>query len=238
MVRFIQRTFRRAFSRCLVWPFAQGCFTLLLAAGVAVPTSGAIAQVVAAPASRPASAPKIATASPKPAAPSPVNKSGWTELTRAQQASLLPLASTWSSISAGQKRKWIALSQNFQNLSPAERDTLHGRMTEWANLSPVQRSQARLNFAETKRLSAEEKKAKWLAYQALSPEQKQQLASDGPPQPGGAAPAVTPVGPNKLAVVPVTRSDPAGAASAPSKPRTAPIAARVSNPASAPETRP
>ena len=48
-------------------------------------------------------------------------------------------------------------------------------MTEWAALSPQQRAQARLNFAEIKRLPADERKAKWEAYQALQPEEKRKL---------------------------------------------------------------
>ena len=166
-------------------------------------------------------------------------KSGWAELTPAQQAALQPLAPSWGGISEAQKRKWIALSRDFRNLSPAERATLHGRMTEWANLSPVQRSQARLNFAQTSRLSNAEKKAQWQAYQALSPEQKQQLAAGGQVLPSGAAPALKPVGPNKLAVVPVTRSDAIRPALPASKPRSPSSALpRTATPTSAPVVRP
>lgn len=147
-------------------------------------------------------------------APKPKNlefssKPAWSKLTPAQQVALAPLAPAWSGISEAQKRKWIALSQNYPGLSDAERATLHGRMTEWAGLSPAQRSQARLNFAQTKQLSTEEKKTQWEAYQALSAEQKKQLASAGAkPKATGAAPAVTPVAANKLAAVPITRSEP------------------------------
>jgi hypothetical protein len=176
---------------------------------------------------------------PKPGTGHASARSGWAELTPAQQSALQPLAPAWGSISQSQKRKWIALSQNFQSLSPTERATLHGRMTEWANLSPVQRSQARLNFAQTNQLSTDEKKAQWQAYQALSPEQKQQLAAGGQLLPSGAAPALKPVGPNKLAAVPVTRSDAISAVPPPSKPRTpAPPAPRSAKPASAPAVRP
>jgi len=165
-------------------------------------------------------------------------KSGWAELTPAQQTALQPLAPAWGSISEAQKRKWIALSQNFRNLSPAERATLHGRMTEWANLSPVQRSQARLNFAQTNRLSTDEKKAQWQAYQALSPEQKQQLAAGGQVLPSGAAPALKPVAPHKLATVPVTRSDATKATRpAPDRQRTT-ATPRIARAASAPAARP
>ena len=154
---------------------------------------------------------------------------GWAELTPAQQAALQPLGPSWGRMSADQQRKWLALSRNFQNLSPSERGVLHGRMTEWANLSPVQRSQARLNFAQTKQLSTDEKKAEWQAYQALPLEQKQRLAAGGQVLPSGAAPALQPVDPHKLATVPVTRSD---------LPAAAPGRVRPARAASAPGPRP
>jgi len=159
--------------------------------------------------------------------------SGWADLTPVQQGALQPLGPFWSSISTGQKRKWIALSQNFQKLSPAERTTLHSRMTEWVNLSPVQRSQARLNFAQTQQLSTDEKKAEWQAYQALSLEQRQHLATSGPVLPGGAAPALKPVDSHKLATVPVTRSEVAAPPKAPVKPRPPKEPVNASRPATA-----
>lgn len=152
---------------------------------------------------------------PTPGAPTPgaakaqtvTTKPAWSDLTPAQQAALAPLATAWAGISELQKRKWIALAHTYPNLPAAERTTLHGRMTEWAALSPAQRNQARLNFSQTKDLSAEEKKAHWEAYQALSPDQKKKLAAKAQSKTTGAAPAVTPVAPNKLAVVPITRSE-------------------------------
>jgi hypothetical protein len=113
---------------------------------------------------------------------------------------LQPLAAQWGSLSEGQKRKWIALSKNYARLTPIEQATLHSRMTDWVALSPQQRSQARLNFADSnaKQLSADDKKAKWEAYQSLSPEAKKRLAERATPKPGGAAGAVKPVPPQKL----------------------------------------
>ena len=78
-------------------------------------------------------------------------------------------------LSEAQKRKWLALSAELPASMPrAEQAKLHSRMTEWAALSPQQRTQARLNFAETKQLSPDDKKAKWEAYQALSAGRKAQ----------------------------------------------------------------
>ena len=165
----------------------------------------------------------------RPATTATAPGAGWAELTPAQQAALQPLGPFWGGMSADQRRKWLTLSQNFQKLSPAERSVLHGRMTEWANLSPVQRSQARLNFAQTKQLSTDEKKAQWQAYQALPLEQRQRLAAGGQTLPSGAAPALQPVDPHKLATVPVTRSD---------QPAAAPGKVRPARAASGPTARP
>ena len=205
------------------WRFSPLLFVLTLAAA----SSPAWTQ------SRAPLAPSPATAKAPPAATKP----DWSELTPAQQAALGPLASAWVGISEAQKRKWIALSQNYPSLSPTERETLHGRMTEWAALSPAQRNQARINFTQTKNLSADEKKAQWEAYQALSPDQKQRLAAGAQPKAAGAALAVTPVAPNKLAAVPVTRSEasnPGGAASRPASGRSEAPRPKSSGAASAP----
>jgi hypothetical protein len=129
----------------------------------------------------------------------------WAELTPVQQQTLAPLAASWRSLSEAHKRKWLALSRNYPKMQPEEQAKLRGRMTEWATLSPQQRTAARLNFAETKKVSPVDKKAAWEAYQALSPEEKKRLAADArevKPQPPPTAAAVKPVSPQKLARVP------------------------------------
>ena len=132
-------------------------------------------------------------------------KPTWQELTPAQQQSLKPLAANWSGIGEGQKRKWLALSKNYPSLPAPEQAKLRSRMTEWVSLSQEQRTQARLNFAETKKLSPDEKSANWQAYQALSLEDRQKLTANATPKPAGAAAAIKPVAPQKLATVPSTR---------------------------------
>ncbi|WP_370584205.1 DUF3106 domain-containing protein [Polaromonas sp. CG_9.11] len=131
----------------------------------------------------------------------------WSQLTTLQQQALAPLASSWNtSMSDAQKRKWLEISKNYGALTPQAQATLNSRMNEWVALSPQQRAQARLNFGKTlelsKQLTSEEKKAKWEAYQALSIEEKQKLADTASPKPSGAATAVKPVAPQKLATVP------------------------------------
>lgn len=142
---------------------------------------------------------------PKPAA-AVASKPSWAELTPLQQQSLKPLSASWNGISEGQKRKWLEVSKSYPNLSVADQAVMHSRMNEWVAMSPQQRAAARLNFAKTKELSnqltADEKKAKWQTYQALSPEEKTKLASKATPKPAGAATAVKPVAPQKLAITP------------------------------------
>ncbi len=160
----------------------------------------ALVSLISATAS--AQAPAVAT-TPATAASRPASsKPAWNELTPAQRQALAPLASTWETLNEPHKRKWIALAQNFSRMPPAERDKLHSRMKEWAALSPNQRTQARLNFGETQQLSADEKKAKWEAYQALPPEEKRKLAADAAPRTPATAAAVKPVPAEKLANVP------------------------------------
>lgn len=114
----------------------------------------------------------------------------WSDLTESQHQALGPLSELWHTMNEPHKRKWLALSQNFAQLSADEQATLQGRMREWAALSPQKRAAARLNFAGVQKLPQEDKKAKWEAYQALSPEAKQKLAAQQPPAVTGAALAV------------------------------------------------
>ena len=160
---------------------------------------------------------------PEPSAQPADSALAWSRLSARQQAALQPLAPVWNQIGPNRKRKWIALSADFDRLTPAEQSTLHGRMREWAALSNVERNRARLNFAEIRTLSVDERKAQWEAYQALSPAQKEQLARQAGSRPTvGAAPAVTQRSTGKLAAVPVTRSDAASAvARSPTKPASA-----------------
>lgn len=132
----------------------------------------------------------------------------WSELTAEQQQALKPLNTHWNTLNVGQKRKWLALSRNFANMSADDQTTLHSRMIEWAALSNQQRAQARLNFAEVKRIPPDERKVKWEQYQALSEEEKRKLAERAPPKPRGAAIPVRPVSSQKL--VPVPAVTPAG----------------------------
>ena len=186
--------------RSVFRPFAgwllAGAFLL------SIPVSAATPQQAGAPSS-PASAhassgkgTRVAQASRRETQPA------WTDLGAEQRAALQPLAGTWATLSEAQKRKWIALSRNFDRMAPEEKAKLHSRMNDWVMLSPQQRAQARLNYGETRNLSADDRKAKWEAYQALSAEEKRKLAAGANARAPATAAAVKPVPAQRLAKVP------------------------------------
>lgn len=157
----------------------------------------------------PVHATSVRTAPPARAEAKPT----WAELTPPQQQALAPLASTWRTLGEAHKRKWLALSENFSTMPPPEQARLHSRMTEWAALSVQQRNAARLNYAEARKVAPSEKRAKWEAYQALSPEEKRRLAGKAAakPTPPGTAIAVKPVPQQQLARVPKAKKAEGGA---------------------------
>lgn len=177
------------------------------------------------------------------ALPKSFSSLSWNSLTPTQHHALKPLTSSWADLSDAQKRKWITLSANYPQMSVIEQTKLHERMAQWAALTPRQREQARLNFAETKQITPQQKNEKWQAYQALSAEEKQKLAKSAQPKPPRTALAAQPVASDKINRMPMTKS-PGGVAlpaSGPSlskntllvkpKPPTPPVAPKV--PASA-----
>lgn len=192
--------------RVAVW----GVLFLVLTT-VSTSVSCALAQNIAATPLSVASGPRP----PAPATPTSAKLSSvvatqpaWQQLTSQQQLALRPLAAQWASLPEAGKKKWLAVSKNYGSLSTAEQAKMHSRMAEWVSLSQRQRSEARLQYAQTKLLSPAEKAATWQAYQALSPEERQKLAAKAASKPAGAATAIRPVSPQKLAVVPVTRKTP------------------------------
>ena len=143
-----------------------------------------------------------AASAARPVAAKAVAEQGtpWNELKPAQQTTLKPLEREWRTISVAQKRKWLELCIRYPTLNPAEQARVQERMADWARLTPLQRGQARLNFQEAKQLPAQDRQERWNAYQALSPEQKQQLAAR-------AAPASTVEAQRKSAAMPATSAD-------------------------------
>ncbi len=118
----------------------------------------------------------------------------WSELQPAEKMALKPLEREWSTIDVRSKRKWQELAMRFPTLKPEEQARVQERMTAWAKLSTRERTEARMHFQEAKQLPAQDRKARWDAYQALSPEQRQQLAERAAPPADAArktAPAAT-----------------------------------------------
>ena len=105
----------------------------------------------------------------------------WLSLTPAQQQVLAPLQREWASIEPNRKQKWIEVAAKFPRMPADERQRVQERMAEWARMTPTERAGARLQFQEARRLPAEERQAKWQAYQALSPEERQSLAQRAKP---------------------------------------------------------
>jgi hypothetical protein len=132
----------------------------------------------------------------------------WQDLTKAQRLILQPLAASWDSLGSMHKSKWIAVAQSYPSRAEADQKKMQERMVEWAALTPAERERARLNFAETKKISPSNRAAEWEAYQSLSAQERERLASRGSAKPAGAAVAVTPVASDKLTPVPVTRHTP------------------------------
>src|SRR5574337_66176 len=166
----------------------------------AAPAAMAVPALPAAAASRPLP-PSVAAARRPEAKPHavhrgnrrPAPRSAWDELTARQQQALRPLADHWATMSPAQRQKWLVISRNFPDMTIDEQAQLYSRMIEWASLTEQQRAEARFNFAETKQLSGAEKLAKWEAYQALSPEQREELAAKAPPRIRSAAPSLRPL---------------------------------------------
>lgn len=105
----------------------------------------------------------------------------WSELKPAEQAALKPLEREWSDIDGRSKQKWLELSARFPKLTPAEQARVQERMSAWTRLTPKERTEARMHFQDAKQVPSQDRQARWKAYEALSPEQKQQLAARAAP---------------------------------------------------------
>lgn len=101
----------------------------------------------------------------------------WSELSAAQRNALKPLEREWGGMDGPRKQKWLEVTARFDKMSPDERRRIQDRMADWAKLSPQQRGQARLNYQGAKQLPAEERQARWQAYQELPEDQRKQLAA-------------------------------------------------------------
>lgn len=110
-----------------------------------------------------------------PAAAQTESDPKWQQLSPRQQQQLAPLRRDWSSIDAGRKQKWLHVAGQLESMPAEARQRVQQRMAEWARLPPAERSRARQQFQETRLLSLDERQARWLEYQALPTEQRQEL---------------------------------------------------------------
>jgi hypothetical protein len=117
----------------------------------------------------------------------------WASLSPAQQQALAPLQKDWPQIEPNRKQKWLEMSARFPSMPADERQRVQARMAEWARLTPAERANARLHFQEARQVPAEERQARWEAYQALPEEERRKLALHAKPasQPASAAASAT-----------------------------------------------
>lgn len=135
------------------------------------PTPAAAPLPIAAPSVvLPAAAPPLT--SPTTLLPPPT----WAGLTRAQKTALAPLERDWEVLGPVRKTKWLEVAARYSTLPAEEQARLHQRMREWALLSPAERQQARIGYQAAQQMAVGDRQAKWEAYQALSPERRQELA--------------------------------------------------------------
>lgn len=129
-------------------------------------------------------------ATPTPAPVTSVSGPAWSALTAMQKQALAPLRPTWDANDAPRKMKWIEVADRFPGMPADERRRVQERMAAWAAMTPSERARARVQFQETRRIGAEERQARWQAYQALPEDERKrfaQAAKKPPPAPSASA---------------------------------------------------
>lgn len=157
---------------------------LLLALLLSAAGLSAFAQATDAAASAPdtgaSAAAGRASARPlvKPVAPAALSvpPATWSGLTPKQQALLAPLERDWADISDSQRSKWLSATPTLATMSGEEIKRVHDRIRDWTRLSGAERVNARIGFQVAKQLTAEQRQARWEAYQALPLAERQALA--------------------------------------------------------------
>ena len=141
------------------------------AASAPEPAASVAASAVApAPKARPLAKPVA------PAALSSAPPATWSALTPKQQALLAPLERDWADIADSQRSKWLSATPTLATMSGEEIKRVHDRMRDWTRLSASERVNARIGFQVARQLTAEQRRARWEAYQALPLEERQALA--------------------------------------------------------------
>jgi Protein of unknown function (DUF3106) len=143
--------------------------SFLVFATVGLAAAGARAQV---PVQAPVPPPPFTTPAPRAEA-----GTRWQTLTPVQRQALGPLEREWAGIDAPRKQKWLTIADRYPSLPPQERERITERMTEWARLTPTERGEVRLRYQEAQQVPAPARSARWLEYQNLPPDAKQQFAA-------------------------------------------------------------
>jgi hypothetical protein len=188
------------------------------------PAAAAPATAEPAPSASPLPAPLLPApllpATQPPAQPLPsavgldpvVNAGGpaWQTLTAGQRTILAPLQDDWPNITPYQKDKWVELAGRYPTLSKTEQERIRERMADWSRMTAAERGKTRLNFQNATQTPPTDRQARWEAYQALPPEERQRLveraAAAGPatPRPPAAVRRATPAAaatvPNNLSL--------------------------------------
>jgi len=121
-----------------------------------------------------------------------VSGPAWSALTAAQQQALAPLRPTWDANDAPRKLKWLEVADRFPGMPADERRRVQERMAAWAAMTPAERARARVQFQETRGLGAEERQARWHAYQALPEDERKRLARAAKKPPSAPAASAAP----------------------------------------------
>ncbi|MFN2645207.1 MAG: DUF3106 domain-containing protein [Burkholderiales bacterium] len=110
----------------------------------------------------------------------------WAELTAQQQQILAPLKSDWDALEVERRQKWLHIAKRYPKMKELEQERVQRRMQLWANLSPEQRRQARENYKRLAKSPRPEKKSlreQWAEYQALPPQERENLAPPSSSEP-------------------------------------------------------
>ena len=131
----------------------------------------------------------------------------WRSLTPGQQAALAPLKPEWGTIDAARKEKWLDVANRMPSMGATERSRIQQRMSEWVRLSPAERGRVRIQFQEARKVAPGGREQQWQAYQALTEDERRELAekaaaSRRPPAVARAAPGAPPTRPETLGGAP------------------------------------
>lgn len=152
----------------------------------------------------------------------------WQRLSAPDRTILAPLAPQWSSMSDDVQDKWISVARRYPSLSPDAQGRVRERMKQWSQTSSRERSEARLRFQNAREIPVQERQQKWQAYQALSPQQKAELARQAQRKQKPVALADSEAGPRELTQATAARARATNSAHNPRKANVVPAPPQAS----------